>query len=163
MFYILTTIVASNRLHATSRTWKRIANADMDGLIDRVEAEIQNGNGDSDGFKPMWKALLPNILQASAPWEDCQWKALKLIFLKEFNLGTEFDYSYYVSMKIHHKLQHSLHVHPPTWVLIMITSLVFWWFRGEQAFPVIILCRHPSLSDTHCVHMAYLTGTGVCV
>lgn len=127
MTYVLTTVIACNRLEATSTAWKRIANADTDSLISDLEKLIEAGRGDPNGFKPMWKSTW-NIFSVDI-WEDGAWKALRLMFLREFGLGVEFDYSKYVTMKLYHKLAHSLHVHPSTWTLVMLISLVFFGWK----------------------------------
>lgn len=71
--------------------------ANTDEMIEKLEAEISAGKGDAKGFKPIWKSTL-NIWSVDI-WEDCTWKALRLMFLREFDLGVEFDYSKYVTMK----------------------------------------------------------------
>ena len=127
MVYVLTTVIASNRLHQTSNHWTRMGNADTDEMIDQLEAEIAAGRGDSKGFGPLWKSTI-NIFSVDL-WEDAAWKSLRLLFLEEFDLGIEFDYSKYVTMKLHHKLEHSLHIHPSAWTLVMILSALFFSFH----------------------------------
>lgn len=129
MVYVLTTVIACNRLEATSMNWKRIANADTDAMIAELETIIASGGGDPVGFKPIWKSTL-NIFRVDI-WEDCSWKALRLMFLREFDLGVEFDYSKYVTMKLHQKLAHALHVHPATWTLVMLISLLFYGWKAS--------------------------------
>lgn len=128
MVYVLTTVVACNRLEATSKSWKRIANADTGELIVDLEKVIESGGGDPNGFKPLWKSSM-NIFTVDI-WEDCCWKALRLMFLREFGLGVEFDYSKYVTTKLYQKLAHSLHVHPATWTLVMLISLLFFGYKS---------------------------------
>ena len=128
MVYLLTTVLACNRLEATSSSWKRIANSNVDELVQKLETEIAAGRGDAKGFTPVWKSTV-NIFAVDI-WEDCTWKALRLMFLREFDLGVEFDYSKYVTMKLQHKLEHSLHVHPSTWTLVMGISLLFFWWKS---------------------------------
>ena len=138
MTYVLTTVIASNRLEATSTAWKRMANANTDSLISDLEKLIESGGGDPNGFKPIWISMF-RIFSFDI-WEDCSWKALRLMFLREFDLGVEFDYSKYVTMKLHHKLAHSLHVHPSTWTLVMLISLVFFGWKatvGDDGVVVI--------------------------
>ena len=85
MVYVLTTVIACNRLHQTSNHWTRMGNADTDEMIDKLEAEIAAGRGDSKGFRPLWKSTI-NIFSVDL-WEDAAWKSLRLLFLEEFDLG----------------------------------------------------------------------------
>jgi len=51
---------------------------------------------------------------------------MRVIFLREFDIGTEFDYSKYVKVKLRQKLSHSLHIHPSTWGLVMVMALIYY-------------------------------------
>ncbi len=125
MMYVLTTIVQTKRLNYTNAQWKRIANVDPNKLVINTDAVCTKltESGTKPSFKPLWISMLAPGVDI---WEDCEWKVLRLIFLKEFDLGNEFDYSKYVKMKLTTKLSHSLHVHPSTWGLVCIFCAVAW-------------------------------------
>lgn len=122
MIYVLTTVVQTKRLNYTNAQWKRIANVDTNKLIPVLDATCQKMDV-KPSFRPLWLSMVAPGVDI---WEDCEWKILRLIFLKEFDLGTEFDYSKYVKMKLTTKLSHSLHVHPSTWGLVCIFCAIAW-------------------------------------
>lgn len=127
LYYVMTAVVACQRLHVTSLNWKRIANAETDNIVDRAEEAIANNQGSTTGFGPCWGSIFSFKLGIGPnTWHDLQYRGIRLMFLKEFNLGTEFDYSTYVTTKLYAKLGHSLHVHPSTWSLVMLIALLFW-------------------------------------
>ena len=125
LFYVLTTVVQTKRLNYTNREWKRIANRDTDDLVTELEAQCNamRAKGEAPVYGPLWKSMFAPGVDI---WEDCEWKIMRLIFLQEFDLGTEFDYSKYVKMKLITKLSHSLHVHPSTWGLVCLFSAFIW-------------------------------------
>jgi hypothetical protein len=45
------------------------------------------------GFGPLWHSLLLDIVKVVDRWEDGEWKMCRLIFLREFGLGNDFDFS----------------------------------------------------------------------
>lgn len=125
MIYVLTTVVQTQRLNYTNDQWKRIANVDPERLVVELDATCKKLK--EKGKKPSWGPLWLSTLAPGVDiWEDCEWKVMRLIFLKEFDLGTEFDYSKYVKQKLTTKLTHSLHVHPSTWGLVCIFCAIIW-------------------------------------
>lgn len=138
MFYTLTAIVTANRLAYTERQWKRIANLDTNTLVDRLEERLKERADDDNhwkGFAPLWHSLVLDMVKVVDRWEDGEWKMCRLMFLREFGLGNEFDYSKYLKLRLHHKLGHSLHVHPTTWMLVCVCSLLFYigmWVASED-------------------------------
>ena len=60
-------------------------------------------------FLPLWTTIFPFH---NNKWEDVEWKVLRLLFLKEFRLGIQFDYSQYMHRKLIEQLLHSLEVKP---------------------------------------------------
>ena len=125
MIYVLTTVVQTKRLNYTNDQWKRIANVDPNRLVEDLEATCKKMQEKSPkpSFAPLWLSMMAPGVDM---WEDCEWKIMRLIFLKEFDLGTEFDYSKYVKIKLTTKLSHSLHVHPSTWGLVCIFAAIIW-------------------------------------
>jgi Ca2+-binding EF-hand superfamily protein len=138
MFYTLTAVVTANRLAYTERQWKRIANLDTNTLVDRLEERLKERADDDNhwsGFAPLWQSLLLDMVKVVDRWEDGEWKMCRLMFLREFGLGNEFDYSKYLKLRLHHKLGHSLHVHPTTWMLVCLSAFLFYigsWIRAEE-------------------------------
>jgi hypothetical protein len=90
MIYVLTTVVQTKRLHYTNDQWKRIANVDPNRLVEDLEATCKKMQEKSPkpSFAPLWLSMMAPGVDM---WEDCEWKIMRLIFLKEFDLGTEFD------------------------------------------------------------------------
>jgi hypothetical protein len=114
MIYVVNTLVASNRLNVTAQLWTRIANAKVADLVEDLGKTNQDPKS---GFLKLWVPLLPFV--GETVYEDCEWKILRLLFLKEFKLGREFDYTKYTRKKLITQLGHSLHIHPSTWGLVM--------------------------------------------
>ena len=142
MIYVLTTVVQSKRLSFTNDEWQRIAKLDPNELVEKLDVitdEMKAKGATEDSFWPLWTSMfMPGV----DVWEDTEWKILRLIFLKEFDLGTEFDYSKYVKRKLNTKLTHSLHVHPSTWGLVCIFAATIWvggsatsFANGEDGLP----------------------------
>ena len=126
MIYVLNTIVQSKRLSFTNLQWQRIAKLDPNQLIedlDVVAGDLKKKNDGKETWMPLWVSMFTPGVDI---WEDAEWKVFRLLFLKEFDLGTEFDYSKYVKRKLNTKLTHSLHIHPSTWGLVCIFSAVIW-------------------------------------
>lgn len=55
---------------------------------------------------------------------------MKQIFVKEFRLGKEFDYSKYMRKKLLNKLAHSLHIHSWAWGIVVIFCLLVIFIRS---------------------------------
>jgi CRP-like cAMP-binding protein len=125
IFYVVTTVIAAERLAITHRQWQRMANLNANVLADELEKLVNTRK--PSGWSPLWSAINPTLRVNM--WEDCEWKVLRLLFLREFDIGTEFDYSKYVNHKLSTKLGHSLHIHPSTWGLVMVVSLVFYVYK----------------------------------
>lgn len=129
MIYVLTTVVQTKRLNYTNAQWKRIANVDPNKLVENLDAtcQLMLAKGSKPSYRPLWLSMIAPGVDI---WEDCEWKVMRLLFLKEFDLGTEFDYSKYVKIKLITKLTHSLHVHPSTWGLVCIFCAIVWGVGG---------------------------------
>jgi Ca2+-binding EF-hand superfamily protein/CRP-like cAMP-binding protein len=129
MFYTITAIVTAHRLSYTEAQWKRIANLDTNLLVDQLEEKLKERADDDNhwtGYAPLWHSLMLDVVKVVDRWEDAEWKMCRLLFLREFGLGNDFDYSKYLKLRLHHKLSHSLHVHPTTWSLVCGISLLFY-------------------------------------
>lgn len=132
MFYTVTAVVTANRLAYTEAQWYRIANLDTNLLVDRLEEVLNARSADDNawkGFAPLWQSLILDMVKVVDRWEDAEWKMCRLLFLREFGLGNDFDYSKYMKMRLHHKLSHSLHVHPTTWSLVCGFSALFYLIK----------------------------------
>ena len=96
MFYTMTAVVTANRLAYTETQWQRIANLDTNTLVDRLEEALKKRSDQGKqwkGFGPLWHSLLLDIVKVVDRWEDGEWKMCRLIFLREFGLGNDFDFS----------------------------------------------------------------------
>ena len=135
LFYVVTTVVAAERLENTNRLYQRISSLNANVLADNLDRELQSMEtvkvGSAVVPKPQsqWSPLWASMKPGGSIWEDCEWKVIRLLFLKEFRVGTEFDYGDYVKRKLSSKLGHSLHVHPTTWSLVMVFSAVFYFIH----------------------------------
>ena len=138
LFFVVTTIVASERLEVTNRLYTRIGNLNANVLADNLDRELKTMLEGANKAKPHshWSPLWMSLKPGASIWEDAEWKVMRLLFLKEFKIGAEFDYGDYVKRKLSSKLSHSLHVHPTTWGLVMVCSLVFYgiryWVKGDE-------------------------------
>ena len=100
---------------------------------DEVAEEIQRLNEtkgvDSGSWMPFWLTLVPWY---TGGFEEIEWKILQRIFLRNFKLPHEFDYTKYLRQKIYDALAHSLEVRPSTWCIIIAVTLgysgiAYWW------------------------------------
>ena len=104
LVYISISVLAAIRLRMLERRWTRTANMDVDQICELLQAELDTeAEKDPEGaqknakgwwsFGPLWSTVLPIT---DNKWDDVEWKLLRLLFLKEFRLGLDFDYSQYV-------------------------------------------------------------------
>jgi hypothetical protein len=123
MIYVINTLVVIVRLQGTGRNWIRIANTSVPHLVTAM-----GGLENKTGWGPHWKAdLLPFV--GERKFEDAEWKVLRLLFLRQFKLGREFDYSKYTQKKLITQIAQSLNVHPSTWGFVMMFCLCIYFLR----------------------------------
>lgn len=86
---------------------------------DKILANVVSGDGTS--WNLAWVSLLPT---ANTGYEDVEWKILQRLFLRNFKLPGGFDYSKYLQQKLNSSLAESLEVHPKTWGIVIMMTLV---------------------------------------
>jgi hypothetical protein len=136
MVYTGNALVSVFRLTQTRRGWDRIANTETRSLCHRVETKMGTRDADDHvksgmssrpdkiahslfeqgktSWKPMWAGLLP---YSEPTFEDCEWKILQRLFLRNFKLPVDFDYPQYITQKLNQRLAGSLEVKPSTWLI----------------------------------------------
>ena len=91
-----------------------------DQVADAIEQKL--GDGDRGSWFPFWMTLIPYW---DVGYEDLEWKIMQRIFLRNFRLPGEFDYTKYLRHKLHDAVAASLEVRPITWLLVISMMLVY--------------------------------------
>jgi CRP-like cAMP-binding protein/Ca2+-binding EF-hand superfamily protein len=91
-----------------------------DEVADAIEAKL--GEEDKGSWSPFWMTLVPYW---DVGYEDLEWKIMQRIFLRNFKLPHEFDYTKYLRHKLHDALAHSLEVRPITWSIVITITLIY--------------------------------------
>ena len=113
---------------------------------DRLALALAAGQGSK--WTGSWLSLLPF---ADPTFEDVEWKIMQRLFLRNFKLPHEFDYSKYLMHKLNDSLAAALDVKPKTWgVVIAITLLVelvslLWGDWSDKRCPDITAGGHRRL------------------
>jgi CRP-like cAMP-binding protein/Ca2+-binding EF-hand superfamily protein len=108
---------------------------DSDLRPDQIMGKLFSGNG-KGSWRVSWIALLPG---ANTGYEDVEWKIMQRLFLRNFKLPPDFDYSKYLRQKLMDSLAESLEVTPLIWFLVIgmviffqLLSLTWGSFQGDQ-------------------------------
>ena len=91
-----------------------------DQVADAIEQKL--GDDDKGSWFPFWMTLVPYW---DVGYEDLEWKIMQRIFLRNFRLPGEFDYTKYLRHKLHDAVAASLEVRPITWLVVITTMLVY--------------------------------------
>jgi CRP-like cAMP-binding protein/Ca2+-binding EF-hand superfamily protein len=91
-----------------------------DQVADAIEEKL--GEDDKGSWFPFWMTLVPYW---DVGYEDLEWKIMQRIFLRNFTLPAEFDYTKYLRSKLHDALAHSLEVRPLTWSIVIAMMLIY--------------------------------------
>eukprot|EP01043_Picozoa_sp_COSAG02_P014957 COSAG02_NODE_625_length_19372_cov_14.475355_6_plen_873_part_00 len=91
-----------------------------DQVADAIEAKL--GEDDKGSWFPFWMTLVPYW---DVGYEDLEWKIMQRIFLRNFTLPAEFDYTKYLRSKLHAALGESLEVRPLTWTIVIVLMLIY--------------------------------------
>lgn len=132
ILYTLVAIVSIRRLQYTKNRWNEIAKMKVNDIClllqhsideeDRMFGEGAEAKHASWPWRKLWSTLLP--LPANH-WEDVEWHLLRALFLREFKMGLEFDYSKYMRTKLLETLTMNLDIGGATWSLLCLTMCVF--------------------------------------
>ena len=142
MSYVTVTVTTAWRLQRTENEWSRMAQISTNELADDLNAALEKIRKSDNifgkkpgefgffgkGWMPLWRQVYK--IAGRDLWEDAEWKVLRLLFLQEFHIGTEFNYSKYVRKKLEDRLGHSLHIHGSTWGTIILSALLFLAVEG---------------------------------
>jgi CRP-like cAMP-binding protein/Ca2+-binding EF-hand superfamily protein len=144
MVYVCNALISVARLSQTRRGWDRIANTETRVLCHAVEQRLMStvegvGTGDitklrpdkvagkfiggsGDDWRPAWMSIFP---LGDTSFEDMEWKIMQRLFLRNFKLPEEFDYSKYIQSKLMEGLAESLEVRPVTWLITITLSSIY--------------------------------------
>ena len=82
---------------------------------DKLAVALATGNGSK--WTGSWLSLLPF---GDSGFEDMEWKIMQRLFLRNFKLPHEFDYSKYLMHKLNDSLAAALEVKPTTWGIVIL-------------------------------------------
>ena len=91
-----------------------------DQVADVIEQQLEAGK--SSSWFPFWISMFPGMGNG---FEDLEWKMMQRIFLRNFKLPHEFDYTKYLRQKLMDALSGSLEIRPRTWAYIILIILVY--------------------------------------
>ena len=91
-----------------------------DEVADAIEAKL--GPDETGSWAPFWMTLVPYW---DVGYEDLEWKIMQRIFLRNFKLPHEFDYTKYLRSKLMDALASSLEIRPVTWSIVIAMTLIY--------------------------------------
>ena len=123
MSYVTVTVTTAWRLQRTENEWSRMAQISTNELADDLNAALEKIRKSDNifgkkpgefgffgkGWMPLWRQVYK--IAGRDLWEDAEWKVLRLLFLQEFHIGTEFNYSKYVRKKDKKRTLFTFYVH----------------------------------------------------
>ena len=122
LFYIVNAIVSMTNLHHTQKGWDRCSNMSVPDLELNFN---ENKHGMSWSRDQMTLGKVFFFL--SQPMHDVEFRVLKAIFIREYGLSLEFDFSFYARMCFTDHIVEGIDISIVTWSSIFSTLMMFYF------------------------------------